>query len=154
MKPMRSYGATAVLVASTLWAGLLVGVSFIATPVKFLAPSLSLPVALDVGRQTFWALNWIEIGFAIVLLAIVLAGFRTMLAVSATLLLAAAVLAQALWLLPLLDARVTMIIAGQMPPPSSFHSFYVVLEVLKLALLAGLMMSSGRILVRHGPVIG
>lgn len=153
MKPSQSCRATAVLVASALWAGLLVGVSFIATPVKFLAPSLSLPVALDVGRQTFWALNWIEIGFAIVLLAIIVVGFRTIIAVSAAFLVAAVVLAQALWLLPLLDARVTMIMAGQTPPPSSLHSFYVVLEVIKLALLAGLMLTSGRTLVKHGPAV-
>ena len=43
-------GPMAVLVAATLWAGLLMGVSFVATPVKFLAPSLSLAVALDVDQ--------------------------------------------------------------------------------------------------------
>lgn len=153
MNPMRSSGAIAILIASALWAGLLVGVSFIATPVKFLAPSLSLPVALDVGRQTFWALNWIEIGCAVVLLAIVVAGYRTVAAASLAALLAAAVVAQALWLLPVLDARVAMVIAGQAPPPSSLHSIYVGLEVGKLGLLVALMMISGRTVVRHGPVV-
>lgn len=147
-------GALAAFATSALWAGVLVGVSFVATPVKFLAPSLSLAVALDVGRQTFRALNWIEIGCAVVLLAIVLARYRTKIAVSLAFLLAAAVLAQAVWLLPLLVARVGMIIAGQSPQPSSLHSFYVMLEVLKLVLLAGLMMASGRALVRHGPAVG
>lgn len=150
MKPMRLSGAMAVLVASALWTGLLVGVSFVATPVKFLAPSLSLAVALDVGRQTFRALNWIEIGCAIVLLAIVIAGYRTVVAISLAALLAIAVLAQAFWLLPVLDARIAMIIAGQAPPPSSLHSIYVVLELLKLGLLVGLMVISGRSLARHG----
>jgi hypothetical protein len=42
-----------------------------------------------------------------------------------------------LWLLPLLDARVGLIIAGQTPPASSLHSGYVVLEAVKaIALLA------------------
>ncbi len=36
-----------------IWAGVALGVAFVATPAKFLAPSLSLPVALDVGRHTF-----------------------------------------------------------------------------------------------------
>jgi hypothetical protein len=147
-------GAMAAFAASSLWAGLLVGVSFVATPVKFLAPSLSLAVALDVGRQTFWALNWIEIGYAAVLLAIVLAGYRTKVAVPLAFLLAAAVLAQAVWLLPLLDARAGMVIEGRPPQPSSLHSFYVMLEVLKLVLLAAMMMASGRTLVKHGPAIG
>ena len=33
-------------VLGTLWIGLLVGVSFVATPVKFRVPLLTLPVAL------------------------------------------------------------------------------------------------------------
>ena len=37
------------LIVATLWLGLLLGVAFLATPAKFLAPGL-LPVALDVGR--------------------------------------------------------------------------------------------------------
>jgi hypothetical protein len=42
-----------------LWAGMLLGVSFIATPAKFLAPSLPLAQALDVGRSSFtsWRLS-------------------------------------------------------------------------------------------------
>lgn len=35
-----------------IWAGLLIGVSFVAKPAKFLAPSLALAQALDVGRWT------------------------------------------------------------------------------------------------------
>jgi hypothetical protein len=149
----RSF-ALAAFTASSLWAGVLVGVSFVATPVKFLAPSLSLAVALDVGRQTFRALNWIEIGFAVILLAIVLARYRTKVAVTLAVLLAGIVLVQAVWLLPLLDARVGLIIAGQPPEPSSLHSLYLILEVLKLVFLAVMMMASGRTLVKHGPSVG
>ncbi len=36
-----------------IWAGLLLGVSFIATPAKFLAPSLPMAQALDVGDGPF-----------------------------------------------------------------------------------------------------
>lgn len=46
---MRNFNILSQLLLAVLWAGLLLGVSFLATPVKFLAPSLSLPVALDVG---------------------------------------------------------------------------------------------------------
>lgn len=41
------------LLLPTLWAGLLIGVCFIATPAKFRAPSLTPPVAMDIGRATF-----------------------------------------------------------------------------------------------------
>jgi hypothetical protein len=43
-----------------LWAGVVIGVSFLAAPAKFAAPSLSLPVAMDVGRQEFGTLNLVE----------------------------------------------------------------------------------------------
>ena len=36
-----------------LWAGLAIGVAFLATPAKFLAPSLSLTVALELGWDPF-----------------------------------------------------------------------------------------------------
>jgi len=39
-----------------VWMGIVIGVSFLATPVKFTADSLTRPVALDVGRATFHAL--------------------------------------------------------------------------------------------------
>ena len=51
-------------------AGLSVGVAFLATPARFLAPSLSLPAALDLGRQTFRAYHTTEVvrlAFALVL---------------------------------------------------------------------------------------
>ena len=62
----------AYLLLPALWIGLLVGVCFIATPAKFQAQSLSLPVALDVGRSTFAIWNnveWILIAFVVPLMA-------------------------------------------------------------------------------------
>jgi hypothetical protein len=41
---------------------------------KFLAPSLSLPVALDVGRQTFYVFNKVEWVLVAVLLLMLLNG--------------------------------------------------------------------------------
>jgi hypothetical protein len=70
-------------VVALVWIGLLIGVSLLATPVKFRAPSLDLPVALDVGRHTFAAFNLVEI-FALVLLALaVILGNRTRLLLAA-----------------------------------------------------------------------
>ena len=43
---------------------------------------------------------------------------------------------QTVWLLPILDARAELIIQGQLPAPSSLHTIYVVLEVLKVIALA------------------
>lgn len=54
-----------------IWAGLSIGVAFLATAAKFLAPSLSLPVALDVGRQTFRVYNRAEL---VLLAALIILG--------------------------------------------------------------------------------
>ena len=87
------------------WAGVVIGVSFIATVAKFSAPTLTRPVALDVGRHTFAALARIEWGLAVVLvLAIAYAGMNRFRAVM-LFLIAALLAAETLWLYPLLSAR-------------------------------------------------
>jgi hypothetical protein len=118
-----------------LWAGVLIGVSFLAAPAKFSAPSLSLAVAMDVGRQEFGVLNLVEIGLAVVTLAL-FALARPSHVVGLGLAVAAVVVAvQALWLLPVLDARALLIIQGEAPPAAPWHTLYVVLEASKLLIL-------------------
>jgi hypothetical protein len=53
-----------------LWSGVVIGVSFLAAPAKFSAPTLSLPVALDVGRQELRMLNLAEVALSVVALAL------------------------------------------------------------------------------------
>lgn len=116
-----------------LWAGLSIGVAFLATPAKFLAPSLSLPVALDVGRQTFRVYNGVE--FVLLGSLLVLGGWSSQrtrwylgLVVPG-----AVVIAQALWLIPALDLRVAAIQAGRSPlPPSNLHAAYIAAEAIKV----------------------
>lgn len=38
------------VVVCLVWAGMVIGISFLEAPVKFMAPSLTRPVGLDVGR--------------------------------------------------------------------------------------------------------
>ena len=124
-----------------MWAGLSIGVAFLATPVKFAAPSLSLPVALDVGRHTFRVYNEVELGL-LVLLVVLGTWSRTRrsayLALSVP---AVIVAAQALWLIPSLDARVSTILAGGQPASSSLHVVYIGLEMLKVVWLLGFGLS-------------
>lgn len=141
----------AVLVVACLWAGFLAGVSFLATPVKFLAPSLSLPAALDVGRQTFHALNRCEIVLGVALLVLVLRAPRSILSRTLTAAALVIVLSQTFWLIPVLDARVGLILSGSMPAPSSLHTMYVGLEMAKLVALAGVAaIAAGRLLHEVG----
>ena len=122
-----------------IWAGLSIGVAFLATPAKFLAPSLTLPVALDVGRQTFQVYSQTEL---VLLFALVVLGgwskskgrWYLILAIPGLV-----VVAQALWLLPALDHRVSAIETGATHlPPSNLHRVYVAAEAAKVvSLLAG-----------------
>lgn len=127
------------LVLPVFWLGLLVGVSFLATPVKFQAPSLELPVALEVGQVTFALFNRVE--WALVLLstlAALISGFPrswSLLLGLLTLLLAV----QTFWLLPELNERVRVIIAGEMPPASHHHMSYALLETVKSLTLLGML---------------
>jgi hypothetical protein len=120
-----------------LWAGVVIGVSLLAAPAKFAAPSLTLPVAMEVGRHEFGVLNLVEVGLAVVTLALAFL-IRLPRATWLGLGLAAAIVAlEGLWLLPVLDARAEMIMEGQTPPAAPWHTIYVVLEVTKLLALLG-----------------
>jgi hypothetical protein len=118
-----------------LWAGVVIGVSFLAAPAKFAAPGLSLPVAMEVGRREFGALNLAEIALAVVSLALA-AYARPERTIWLGLAVAAVVVAlQALWLLPVLDARAELIIRGETPQPAPWHALYIGAEVVKLLVL-------------------
>ena len=106
-----------------VWLGIVVGVAFLATPVKFAAPSLELPTALEVGRVTFRLLARVEWLFAAALVITTrVSGYR--LPWSAFVVFAIVVLESA-WLLPALGARSDVIIAGGLTPPSSLHHVFV-----------------------------
>ncbi|MDQ0333502.1 hypothetical protein QFZ88_005884 [Mesorhizobium sp. YL-MeA3-2017] len=116
-----------------LWVGLLAGVSFLATPAKFLAPSLTLPVALDVGRHTFAIFNKTEWLLAVAaLLVVLLSRPRSGIANAGCALAALLVALETVWLLPVLDQRVGLIIAGQQLPASNLHNIYIGIEMAKL----------------------
>ena len=93
----------------------------IATPVRFTAMSITRPVALDVGRVVFAALNKAELAGARVLLLVIVRVIRSarreLWAWCSVLVLI--VLAQGAWLIPELAAqRTDIILAGGEPPPS------------------------------------
>jgi Domain of unknown function (DUF4149) len=118
-----------------LWAGVLIGVSFLAAPAKFDAPGLSLPVAMEVGRREFGALNLTELVLAVVTLALA-AYARPERTIWLGLGLAVVIVfLQWFWLLPVLDARAELIIRGETPEPAPWHALYVGAEVLKLLML-------------------
>jgi len=118
-----------------LWTGITVGISIIATPVRFTAASITRPVALDVGRVVFAALNKAELAALVLLLIIVrVAGLSRQWWIACAML-TLIVLAQGAWLIRELAARTDIIMAGGEPPPSYAHAIYSSLELAKIVLL-------------------
>ena len=132
----RSAAILQVGVAFT-WAGLVLGLSFIETPLKFQAPGVTTVIGVGIGRLVFVALNRVELVLALLLVASFILGNRNTIKYVLVSLILVIVSLQTFWLLPALDARAQLLIDGSLPIGSIHHSVFVVVESLKvLALLA------------------
>jgi hypothetical protein len=120
---------------SLLWAGMVMGISFLEAPVKFRTPSLTRPVALDVGRHVFGALGKVEMVWAAVGVGVLSRTTFPPVSILSFLLAALIVLVQAFWLRPLLDRRILVILGGEEPESGPWHMLYIVLEIVKLVAL-------------------
>ena len=134
-KCMRDIVRTPAWVAFT-WLGMTAGVSLLATPARFAAPTITRPVALDVGRVVFSVLNKAEFVALIIVLVIVRVSGQARKLWGPVFVLALILVTQAAWLLPELAARTELIVAGIEPEPSIAHAAYSTLELVKLVLLA------------------
>ncbi|GAA1645025.1 hypothetical protein ACFQY4_11110 [Catellatospora bangladeshensis] len=118
-----------------VWFGMVAAISLLEAPLKFQAPGITTALGLGIGRLVFGVLNAAEF-VLLVLLTLALAGaavgrLRWWLTGGLWALLAV----QALVLRPLLDERAQVIIDGGVPPGSSLHLLYIVLEGAKLIVL-------------------
>lgn len=123
------------IILSILYAGILLGVSFLATPIKFSSTILSLQAALDVGKVTFHALiilEWIlscscvisflfnpfhKLNYILIFIIIVI------------------LIIQTFWLLPILDSRIILIQQDQIPGKAYYHLIYIAADTIKLLAL-------------------
>ena len=124
------------LLLPAVWIGLIVGLSFMETPLKFLAPGITTPLGLGIGRLVFISLSiagWISL---IVLTLISQAQPRETRG--------GWMLIGAMWVImavesfairPALAARSDIIIAGGDPGESVLHYIYIAAELLLLAVL-------------------
>jgi len=117
-----------------LWCGMVIAMAMEAQ-LKFQAPGITRELGLGIGKIVFTALNRVECGLAI-LLAIALFAFtgarRARIVFG---IIAAILLAQTFWLIPLLIERIDLITSGQTPPASMTHFVYIAFEVAKILLL-------------------
>ena len=120
-----------------IWIGFICAISFMEAWLKFQAPGISLGLGLGIGKLVFSTMNKIEWLFAILILFYIfqlkkiwtpknIAFFITILILSI----------QSFWLLPALGKRADLIIAGNLPPKSSIHFYYIGLETIKFASLS------------------
>ena len=121
-----------------IWVGLVLGISFIETPLKFTAPNITRELGLGIGQVIFSALNKAEN-----LLALLLAISFIKLKPHKSILWAYSIpiiilLVQSLWLLPLLSGRIDLMLSGQTVEETSHHTVYIIIEIIKLiGLIAG-----------------
>ncbi len=130
-----------------LWAGMVMGISLLETPIKFTAPSLKQAVApeigraiaLDIGRVVFGAFNKVEIVWS-VLTFVLLFGFgsiRRLSGIAKGLFIAlwAVIAFQSIVLVPALAERAQMVLNKQTLPPAPYHMLYTSTELFKLIAL-------------------
>lgn len=121
-----------------IWAGTIIGHSFIATPAKFKAKGLSLPVALEVGRATFTAFNRLEFIYLALITSVIIFAETHLYIWFIYAIVTASFLIQRFILRPVLFHRVEQIQANVKLPSSYHHTVYGVLELIKLLSLIGL----------------
>ncbi|WP_194422246.1 hypothetical protein [Microbacterium abyssi] len=124
------------LLLPAVWIGLIAGLSFIETPLKFLAPGITTPLGLGIGRLVFISLS---VAGWIILVALTLIGQarpretgRGWLLIGAMWLIMAI---ESFLIRPALAARSDVIIAGGDPGDSWLHYGYIAAELVLLAVL-------------------
>lgn len=133
------------IVLPAIWIGLILGLSFIETPLKFLAPGITTPLGLGIGRLVFIALS--VAGWVILVVLTLLAQARPRERRGGWMLIGA------MWIImavesfairPALAARSDVIIAGGDAGESWLHYGYIVAEMLMLVVLVWYIVRAAR----------
>jgi hypothetical protein len=121
-----------------VWLGMILAISFLEAPLKFRAPGVTMPIGLGIGRIVFRALNRAEIALALVALVAITVGRPSgeVLALFAAVVVILA--GQLMAVRPRLNRRSDRVLAGENPPRSTVHRYYVALEAAKVLALAAL----------------
>ncbi len=140
-----STGSAIAVAVTFVWLGMVLAISFLEAPLKFRAPNVTLQIGLGIGRLVFRALNTVEVGFALVIIAIVAAGPMPARITAAYSVALAALAVQLIAVRPRLTRRSDKVLVGHDAPRSRGHYVYVGLEAVKaLALVvAGILLLAG-----------
>lgn len=121
---------------SLFWAGAVLSGNMIAAPAKFKVQDLSMDVALQVGRAQFTAIGYLE--YTLMFLALLFMYLGKEWVNSLALIPTIAFLIQRLVILPQLNRRSDLIIAGLPAPDSHLHLVFIGFEGIKLLSLLGI----------------
>ena len=137
-----STGSAIAVAITFVWLGMVLAISFLEAPLKFRAPNVTLQIGLGIGRLVFRALNTVEVGFALVILAIVVAGPTPARITAPSAVALAALAIQLIAVRPRLTRRSDQVLAGSEGPRSRAHYVYVGLEAVKTValLVAGILL--------------
>jgi hypothetical protein len=124
--------------AAFVWLGMVLGISFLEAPLKFRAPGITHALGLGIGRLVFRALNTAEAALAVVIVVAVATGSPTLSVAVLTAVVAVLLAIQLVAVRPGLNRHSDRVLAGENPPRSRAHHFYIGLEVLKVAGLIAL----------------
>ncbi len=129
-------GPTVLTALVFFWAGFVCAISFMEAWLKFKAEGVTLPVGLSIGKKVFKALNRVE--WALFVLVIIVHFYfeiwinpRLLL----VLILFIILVMQTFYLLPRLNKRADLIMAGQKLGRSFIHVQYISAEFIKISIL-------------------
>lgn len=115
------------------WIGFVCAISFLEAWLKFRAPGVTLAIGLGIGRLVFNALNKAEWVFALVIAITTLLSNAPVISWQNGLfaIVLVTLIVQTTWLLPGLDARAELHIAGMPAAPSNLHFYFIAAELIK-----------------------
>jgi len=129
-----------IVITALLWAGMILGISFLESWVKFRAPTLTKAIGLDVGRTVFNSFHKVQ---CILLMGIILISIfikLTLINWQIVGMLIIIFILQLAWLFPTLNQRVNAILAGEKPQNSHAHKVYGIFEIAKFLILVDFSM--------------
>lgn len=125
--------------------GAIIAISFLEAPLKFLAPGVTIPIGLGIGRLVFTALNVLA---GVVLIVLTIVSLRPRVARAALGVLGAiwaVFLVEVAVIRPVLNRRSDLVIAGSEAPGTGWaHYAYIAADVAIVGLLVALIVVTVR----------
>ena len=125
--------------------GAIIAISFLEAPLKFLAPGVTIPIGLGIGRLVFTALNVLA---CVVLIVLTIVSLRPRVARAALGVLGAiwaVFLVEVAVIRPVLNRRSDLVIAGSEAPGTGWaHYAYIAADVAIVGLLVALIVVTVR----------